>query len=252
MRRLLVAATAALGVAAGPALAAPMVTITYEAAGVVNSTADFSFKGVETFDDRTTGSNRSFETDFGTAGQSTTITAAYSGVEIRGTDVYGGVGAGKYAVTFSGAGYRVVDLATNGERGINYFGYWLSALDRGNRLDLISDGTVIRTFDPATVIGAIGACPNAANPYCGNPVAGSNKGRNANEPYVFVNFFVDGGSLTGLRFYEDPQVGGYESDNHTVGFYTRQSGVEVPEPSALMVLSLGLIGLGVAACRRTA
>jgi hypothetical protein len=47
-------------------------------------------------------------------------------------------------------------------------------------------------------------------------------------------------------------IGGYESDNHTVGFFTKIGGVPtaVPEPSTWIMMGLGFAGLGLAGYRR--
>ncbi|QMW24460.1 PEP-CTERM sorting domain-containing protein [Sandaracinobacteroides saxicola] len=39
-------------------------------------------------------------------------------------------------------------------------------------------------------------------------------------------------------------VGGYESDNHTVGFFNDITGSAVPEPAtwAMMIIGFGLVG----------
>jgi hypothetical protein len=54
-------------------------------------------------------------------------------------------------------------------------------------------------------------------------------------------------------FFEDPLRGGYESDNHTVGYFTTQGGTvipTVPEPSSWAMLALGVVGMGAVRLRR--
>lgn len=250
---------------AGAALAAPHFQVTYEAAGVqsanqaalcssLGGTPDGSCViGVETFDGRGTSASATFDTDFGIASPPATypITGTYTGVQINSYDQYGGAGgAGNYAVTFATGGYTL-DLGTDNPNGINYFGFWLSALDRGNQLEFYSSGTLVYTFVPDDVIALVGDCPNAANPYCSNP----NSGQNGDEPYVFLNFFYrDGGTFDRIVFSENPEVGGYESDNHTVGYVTGSSGtpVEVPLPGTLLLGGIGMLGLGAVSRRRKA
>ena len=214
--------------------------VTYEAAGVQNTTATFATKGVETFDSRTTGT-QNFKTDFGTKG---VISGTYTNVGVNSADVFGGAGGtGNYATTFSNSGYSL-DLTTTDSRGINYFGFWLSALDSGNQLTFYKNGASVFNFSAAQVANLFSNMPA----FNGNP--NSNMSGNTSQPYAFLNFYDTNGTFDKIVFSESPQVGGYESDNHTVGFFTGQSGAAaVPEPStwALMFCGLGMVG---AAMRR--
>ena len=234
-----------------------------EAPGIQHTTATFSVGGVETFDERTAGCNvcgQNFTTDFGTGGA---ITGTYTNAAVIGADQYGGAGGtGNYAVTFSNTGYSL-DLSSTIPGGVNYFGYWLSALDRGNQVSFYSRGKLLFTFDPQDVIGAVNAHADHAN-YYGNPNNGY-LGQDRGEPYIFLDFFNDAGSFDKVVFAENPQVGGYESDNHTVGhFLTKGSGTgvplspgsfpagAVPEPGTWALMIGGFALVGVAARRRRA
>lgn len=242
---------------AGAALAAPHTfQVTREAPGVQQANVASLCAslgpgtctiGVENFDSRSSGS---FTTDFGiTSGY--TVTGTYSDAVIMSHDVWGGAGgAGNYAVTFVTGGFAV-DLATTNPDGINYFGYWLSALDRGNQVQFYSNGELVFSFAPTDVDATIGgSCPgNSA--YCGNP----NAGGNPSQPYVFLNFFDKTGTFDRIVFSENPQIGGYESDNHTVGYVTGGSGTPVngvPVPGTLLLSGMGLVGLGLFGSKRRA
>lgn len=200
--------------------------------------------GVENFDTRT--SNASFTTTFGTGG---TITGVYSAVSIAAADQYGGAGGtGKYASAPTSTSYNVA-LTSTLTTGINYFGFWLSALDNGNQVGFYKNNVLLYSFLPSTLIAAVGAC-TGSNAYCGNPnsqFAGADPG----EPYAFVNFVDTDGTFDSLRFVQG-NSGGYESDNHTVGFVTAQSGtgIGVPEPTSLALLAVALASLTVVGRRR--
>lgn len=245
-----VAATAAF--AASPAQAAlPLYfDISIENPGVTTTTTTFlgtgpdTQFGVETFDGRSTGIS-TFSTDFG----GSPITATYTNVNIRNADQYGGAGnSGQYAVAGLGQNSSYsIEFTKTGENGINYFGYWLSALDGGNKVEFWSGGSLLGTFDPADVIAFVGG---AGSPYYGNPVTT----QNSNEPYVFVNFYNTTGTFDKIVFTQ-PNTAGYESDNHTVGWYIQQGGTPVPavpEPStwAMMILGFGAVGGAMRASRR--
>jgi hypothetical protein len=230
-----------------------------EAAGVQNTTATFSVSGVETFDNRGSWQS-SFTTDFGTSGAIKGTYAADSshGVQINSADQYGGAGGtGKYAVAFNYSPYSLTLTSS-----VNYFGYWLSALDAGNLVTFYNaGGQKLFTFDPTDVLAAVHA---SATPslYYGNPNAAFT-GQNSGEPYIFLNFFDTNGSFSKISFTEKQNFGGgYESDNHTVGHYlTMGQGTviplvtsvtaAVPEPATWAMMLLGFGCLGFAGYRRS-
>lgn len=223
------------GLAAAPASAA--IVIQYEAPTVQDSTAIFDVKGVERFEDRPTGANAGFSTDFGTGGA---IVATYTGGRIDNANQYGSAGGtGRHIVTFSNLPAIEINFTTTLPQGLNYFGYWLSALDGGNRLEFFSGATSLGTITPSDVSGFTGACP--ASPYCGNPNAPF-LGQNSREPYAFLNvYFTNGMTYDRIRIYQIGG-GGYESDNHTVGYFLRMGGVPEPATWGLMIAGFGLVG----------
>ncbi len=211
--------------------------LNYELFGVQNTTAAFTSVGVETFDTRTSGAG--FTTDFGTSGA---IAATYSPVQINSADRYGGAGGtGKYAVAFSGRSYSLHFTAdpTLFPHGVNYFGYWLSALDAGNQVAFYRNGVQVGALSPGDVLARIGSNRN----YFGNPNTHFS-GLNASEPYAFINFYDKNGSFDEVRFSQSTNGGGYESDNHTVGFYTAVGGTPEPASWAMLVAGFGLVGTG--------
>ena len=235
------AAVFAVTLDAAPALADPF-NVTYEAAGVQNTTATFDYVGVETFNEQATGAGQTFTTTYGTTASSAyQLSGAYSGVQVNTADQYGGAGgSGNYAVTFSTAGYTLnLSATSNGQAApVNYFGFWLSALDAGNNVAFYNGSTLVYSFSAAQVTSLLGNQPA----YLGNPNA-AYKGNNGSQPYVFLNFFDTAGSFNKIVFTENPADGGYESDNQTIGYYESQSGTSVPEPAALAVLATALAGL---------
>lgn len=211
--------------------------LNFESPGVEATTATFTTVGVETFDTRTAGAG--FTTDFGTGGA---ISATYSAVQIDDADRYGGAGGtGKYPVAFFGTPFALHFTTERSvfPHGVNYFGYWLSALDGGNQVAFYRNGTKVGALSPADVLARIGG--NRA--YFGNPDAPF-AGQNRSEPYVFINFYDTTGSFDEVRFKEDPQRGGYESDNHTVGYYTAIGGTPEPSTWAMLLAGFGLVGGG--------
>jgi hypothetical protein len=221
--------------------------VTYEAAGVENANqaalcanlgSGTCTVGVDNFNGMGVGAWNSFSTNYGTGG---TITGTYTNASISAAGQFGGAGGtGDYIVTSSTTGYQL-NLTTTLATGVNYFGFWLSALDAGNDLSFYKNGVDVFDFTPSQVIAALGAC-SKTNAYCGNP-SGAFAGQDSSQQYVFVNFYDIGGSFDSIHFTENPSVGAYESDNHTVGYVTAETGIQVPEPASLGLFLTGIGGL---------
>lgn len=249
MKRLLPRSSLLFAAAAAPALAAPPMasfpnfTVIFENPGVQNSTAVFDAVGVETFESRPLGLNNApgFATDFGTGG---TILATYTGGRIDNANVYGSAGGvGRHIVNFN-KGMQPIEISftTTLLDGLNYFGYWLSALDGNNRLEFFSGATSLGVITPASVIGALGGCPNATNPYCANPT-GPFLGQVKHEQFAFLNvYFNPGVTYDRIRIFQ-VGGGGYESDNHTVGYFLKTNVVPEPATWVMLIAGFGLVGV---------
>jgi hypothetical protein len=250
---LALAFAALLSTTAANAVMPITVSLESEKPGIQASTSGFNFVGVEKFDSQKTGTGQSFETDFGSSG---IFTGKYTGVQILKQDKYGAAGGkGNYAVTFSNKGYSL-DLATKLDTGVTYFGFWLSALDRGNNVTFFNKDKQLFTFSASDAKTFIDGLKARDQYYC-NPNEAF-KGQNCGEPYAFLNFYAaKGTSFDRIVFAENPEKGGYESDNHTVGQWNKKSGTiipatgTVPEPQTWALLIAGFSMVGTSLRRRS-
>ena len=228
-----------LAIAAAAAMAAPASAVnffrTYEAPGVRATTVQFDSVGVETFDNRSLGVS-SFTTNFGGTGPTT---GSFTNIKIIRADQYGDVnGTGRYAVAFPGESYELSLAAP-----VNYFGFWLSALNGGNTLTFYKGNQQLQRYDASNILDGIANF----NSYLCNP-AGVFYGHNCGEPYAFINFFTTNGNFDRIVF-SQTSGGGFESDNYTIGML-KGTTKAVPEPGMLGLLGGGVALLALARRRR--
>lgn len=171
------------------------------------------------------------------------INGTYSGsFTISDPTQYGAAGGVGKVITTGGSATLTLDTH------VNYFGMWFSALDQGNQLFFYDDSTLVFTFTPSAYAQLVGACPtNDPEPnYCGNPNPAFYN-QDAGEQFAFLNFFDTDGTFNKIVFTENPVVGAFESDNHTVAVLDHDpTGTPlgaVPEPSTFVLGISGLAGL---------
>ncbi|MGF1686517.1 hypothetical protein L4C36_07445 [Photobacterium japonica] len=189
-------------------------------------------KQVETFDDWNTGIfNGTITAEFGEY-------EVLSGVpQVKPANVYGGAGGdGKYLFVSPQQNTQVL---LNFNDPVGYFGFWWSAGDAGNKLQ-VETATTTYEFTTADVFQGDALTMN----HYGNTNFG---GGNGGEPYGFLNLYAtsDEYKIESIKFYGS----NFESDNHTVaGTLQNPTGtviatVTVPEPAHLGALALALLPL---------
>ena len=235
---------AALGIAAmlsvgGTAAFADTFLPTYLGPGVQTPTGITPF--YETFDTASY-NGTSFVTNFG----GSPITGTYTGsVLFRGANLFGGAGGTGQYITPPNGGTYTLTLSSS----VNYFGMWFSALDNGNQLRFYMDNALVYSFSPSNYSALVGACPTASPEpnFCGNPNANFFN-QDSGQQYAFLNFYDSNGAFNKVVFTEDPAIGEFESDNHSVAnISTAPGGTPLtgatPEPSTWVLALTGLGGL---------
>lgn len=186
--------------------------VSLEAAGVLNTTSQFTSVGVETFDSLPIQNGGPLTTTFpGTLGGYTPLTgfsALLSKANVQNAAAYGGANGTRFITT---AATGPISVSFNSA--VNYFGLWISAMNNGNVISFYSGETFLYSFDTQSMTALVTPA------YYGNP-SGPFSGQGASEPFAFVNYYDTNGTFDRIVL----SGNGFESDNWTVGSYSVTSG----------------------------
>jgi hypothetical protein len=224
MNRLVLAAGACLFL---PLAARAGVVLTVEAPTV--QTSQVAGVVTENFEGIATGQYLTLSTAVGT------MTALAPGLKIINADQFGGAGGtGHYFVVGVG-GTTQTDLSLGLGGGQSYVGMWLSALDQTNVIELYSGGSLLATYNAATVHAFL------PTTYNGNPNT-TFLGQDGNEPFAYLNFFGTGGTTFDTVRFRNSTASGLEIDNISIlaapvdptGTVITGGVTTVPLPSAIL------------------
>lgn len=146
-----------------------------------------------------------------------TYNAASSG-NVQANDQYGGDNEGNYLGIAANTS-TTLTLANPAE----YFGFYFTAGDANNRIQILSGGVVILDFSTQTLIDLL---PRGAgntvtaldgnnyftDDYYGQPVTGNN----GNEPYAYLHFAGTGGTTFDEIILSQTVSAIFENDNHSI------------------------------------
>ena len=153
---------------------------------------------------------------------------------VFGQDEFGGAevpsATSNYLELETGGGGEIsaeLDFAATGGPGpVGYFGFWWSAGDGNNRLEVTRADGSVETFTTQSIINspALQGSPNGngvgvVDGHFGNPTINNPpdvNGQNSGEAYAFVNIYAldEASKITSVRFITSGS--GFESDNHTI------------------------------------
>ena len=129
---------------------------------------------------------------------------------IKSADTYGGAADAnntngtRYSVQGVGTSVSTTTLTLNTPS--SYFGFWWSAGDVKNKLSFYNGNTLVQEFTTSSLMYAL---PSS---YYGNP---KNRSLDSGEPFAFVNFYGETGTVWDKIVFNNNGSSGFEADNFT-------------------------------------
>jgi hypothetical protein len=144
-------------------------------------------------------------------------------IPIIAADQYGGALGSQYMYvgTRTGGDSTVVTLTLNSSA--DYFGFWWSAGDAANEIQVYSGNALVATFTTASLtsflstptVTALNGTPYVSSTYYGNPNAGPFNGQDSQEPFAYVDLVATGFTFNKLVLTNDASSG-FENDNNSI------------------------------------
>jgi len=154
---------------------------------------------------------------------------SFDTLNILNADQYGGANNSMYAVEGLGSVSKTV-LNLNSPS--SYFGLWWSAGDAANVIDFYSGaggtGTLVAEFTTTNLLKALGGA------YKGNPTPGPFLGKDAGEPFAFINFFATPNSAWSSVVFKNSAGSGLEADNYASRVAVYDPTTDGPMPGVVL------------------
>lgn len=159
-------------------------------------------------------------------------------IPIIAADQYGGADNSQYMYVGSRTGGDSTIVTLTLDSPADYFGFWWSAGDPANEIQVYSGNVLVATFTTQSLttflstptITALNGTQYVSQDYYGNPNSGPFYGQDSAEPFAYVNLVATGFDFTKIVLTNDA-TSGFENDNNSV----YSGSLNIPEDYASFV-----------------
>jgi len=182
-------------------------------------------------------------------------------IPIIAADQYGGANGSQYMYVGTRTGGDSTSVTLTLDHSADYFGFWWSAGDPANEIQVYSNSTLVATFTTASLtsflstptVTALNGTNYVSANYYGNPNAGQFNGQDSAEPFAYVDLVANGFNFNKLVLTNDASSG-FENDNNSVydgslniprdyaSFVKVEDITVAPEPNYIVLMVLLMAG----------